>query len=170
MVVGSLYTRTRSLCFCGRVACGGSLGHLKEQRSWPSRLPCCRPCPRLARLAVRSLGVLSCAVADAPPDPRVPAPASVPAALCDQLESRLRGCVRRAVWQPGVLESWSGVLGAQTVAESVLNCFSDLGLSFPNLRPSLPSVPSFANLVDTQMGGRPGQSQGPVGRSVRQST
>lgn len=82
--------------------------------------------------------------------------------MCASWESRLRGCVKGTVWQPGVLESWPGLISAAGLASNLRNCFAEFADLLPALEPSAQIDSACARLqvywADTQLRGRPGSS------------
>ena len=61
----------------------------------------------------------------------LPVAASCPAPMSGEVAGRLRGCVRGATWQPGLLDSWPRVYSFQGVLDHLQVSFQGLLPAFP---------------------------------------
>ena len=95
----------------------------------------------------------------------LPAPEPVPRAIYAAFEARLRRAVKGTVWQPGLVDSWPGVMSSAALLTRIRHSFSELSVSLPDLHASDDMDLALRRLqvywVDTQIRGRQASDQGP---------
>ena len=95
----------------------------------------------------------------------LPPPEPIPRPIYAAFEARLRGAAQGTVWQPGLLDSWPGVLSSAALLAHVRQSFSELNVALPDLHTSNDMDLALRRLqvywVDSQIRGRQAFDQGP---------